>query len=388
LSYTQENTWGDDSQVPPQEQRQEFLTYRQVRLKKSEKNAKLAAYSLGEMAVVGKGGIPEGKFELPKQIVVLQINKTRRLSTAYVPGRNTVTLCRSRDRVFPIFDDANLTPKASDCASCPFGESAWANYDKSTGVGKPANPCDRGASITFVDFNNPTVIFTYYAEKSEVYAIENLQGVLRDKSKAYAEELGRRPNIFEFVVNIGAGQNRKGYWQPLFVTQDGLMAEDDVDLFYSLYQKHKESQEFFANQNAANQNAVDEAGQQYDAQQTQYTQDPTNNLHAPVRQQPAPQAPVQQRQAAPQQLPPAQVQQTPIRRAAVAQAAPVQQRQPAQQPVQTQAPVQPQAPVQNRFVPPPTRRVPGSRPVYQAPVAQQSQQSLSDGDYGDDEYQP
>jgi hypothetical protein len=99
-------------------------------------------------------GIPLGNFFYKDAtesfrsmtIVPLGIKFGREKQTPYKPGSVTETLCASNDRKVPWTSN----PLSTDCPSCFYGDQAWAAYDKKTRANKPVSSCEKYAEMLFV----------------------------------------------------------------------------------------------------------------------------------------------------------------------------------------------------------------------------------------------
>jgi hypothetical protein len=387
--YDEQESWGpegDEQEGKPGRNIGKYTAYRYIRLKKGDKGTKLAAYNVGDLVIMGKGGVTEGTLDLPSSIVPIQIRKGRVLQTAFNKNKPTAprkVYCRSNDRLFPILDNPELNPKSDDCASCSLGEAAWNDYmasgetkqDRDASL-KPRNCCEKNAELVFADFSKADTFYVLQFEGANTWMVEELERKLRAQSKDDAGELGRRPALFEYVVTLDTAANRGGFWNPTFDIQ-GRMDESEVPLFQKLFREHKANQDRPKGQqnegDGQDSAGIDEIARQEEeriqAQRpVQNVQQPQRRQGQPQRQQPVQQAPVQQQQRpqsnAVRQQPTQQVANPPARRGEVIpparQGQTVQQRQPhTVQQTATQ-------------LPPQRRPAPGQvRPQYQPPADEQ-----------------
>jgi len=205
-----------------------------------------------------------GKSWDSMNIIPLQILKTRKKQTPYQPGVKSETLCRSNNRIVPVTNDDRFTPLATTCASCKYGDAAWAGYDKATKTGtKPS--CDKEIQVLFIEQESGQP-YIYSVRGTGVKPVEAMFEAIKAISKdvqgrnetanRLARGTGVRPQIYEFVITMTSERAGKNYI-PKF-TKVVQMTPENAASFGPLYEQFVTARQL-AFENRAKEASVDAA---------------------------------------------------------------------------------------------------------------------------------
>lgn len=160
-------------------------------------------------------------------LVPLGVRLTRKLQSPYKPGTRSELFCRSANRKVPVTTDDRFKPKAENCTVCAFGQKAWANY-KNDKI-KPTNPCEQEVEILFIEASDPNQPYIYVASGKARDFMEELYEKLKNRSKAVAKQTGVRPELYEFEITLstqkGTGTSAE-FWYPHVEEVQELTKED------------------------------------------------------------------------------------------------------------------------------------------------------------------
>jgi hypothetical protein len=169
-------------------------------------------------------------------IVPLGVRLTRKLQSPYNPAKQSELFCRSANRKFPVTTDDRFTPKAANCTDCAYGQKAWANY-KNDKV-KPTNPCEQEVEILFIEASDPSQPYIYVASGKARDGMEELYEKLKNRSKAVARQTGVRPELYEFEVTLstakGTGTSAE-FWYPRVDQVQELTKEEATEKYGVAY---------------------------------------------------------------------------------------------------------------------------------------------------------
>jgi hypothetical protein len=169
-------------------------------------------------------------------IVILGVRLTRKLQSPYKPGAISELFCRSANRKFPVTTDDRFQPKAANCTDCAFGQKAWANYKRDKI--KPTNPCEQEVEILFIEAADPSQPYIYVASGKARDGMEELYEKLRNRSKAVARQTGVRPELYEFEVTLstvkGTGTAAE-FWYPHVEQVQELTREEALEKYGTAY---------------------------------------------------------------------------------------------------------------------------------------------------------
>jgi hypothetical protein len=245
------------------------------------------------------------------RFIPLKIMLTRRFQSPYRPGQKRELYCKSWDRKVPVANDDRFEPQAEDCTSCPFGNLAWAGYNKKTSTGKPANACEREALIIMVAEENPLQPYFYYVQGTNgVPEVEKLRESLRVISKTAAQTPvekggtgGRRPELYEYVVTMETAIDNLGNPYPIFSGVEELTREEAEENYGRAFRTYivAREQQMLAQQEAAQAaQQVSEFGEgQVVETPAQKVSRPSSRASAPAAAAPRQTGPVVKRKDAP-----------------------------------------------------------------------------------------
>lgn len=241
------------------------------------------------------------------EFVPLSIRKTRKFQSPYNPAKQSELYCRSANRVVPVTTDDRFKPKAANCADCAYGQKAWKDF-KTTGQ-KPANPCEQEIEFLGIIKGNPGQPYILVGSGQSRPILEDLYDKIKNRSKAVLAKTGVRPEPYEYEItfNTVKGEGtRAEFWYPNVVEVQELTREEALENYGDAY-------EMFVRARREAFEAAKEASEQ--------SSEVDANLSG------------------------------------------------TQTVVETPAPVAEKPVINATFLPPASKRVPGTKPVYKAPAA-------------------